>query len=285
VEGGNASTAAENNEIIAWQNKMQRQLAEAVLKAMDSANIQKAAPDDPIAAADRARKAFEEKQNSIDYKAEHERNLARIRQVREFSPDWLRSNEPLYVRGTVSRVELPTGRQRWARLYFNESPDGDFVACVYAPLFDNLQEYVGRRLELRGKVGQDNCGAKVADALVGNPAMVYDLAKGVPSDEAILPGMKVTTPEEARAARAAATGPTRPMPTSRAMPGAAPAATPASAIDSIPAGTQLLVSLNDGVDLLQASDGETLQGQLATPAIFPRGSGAIPEGSPVVLKF
>src|SRR6185437_9718819 len=95
-----------------------------------------------------ARQEFEERQSKIDYHAEHERNLGRIREVAKFSPDWLRTATPLYVRGTVSRVELPSGRQPWARLYFTESPDGAFVACVYAALFNNLQQYVGKNIEV-----------------------------------------------------------------------------------------------------------------------------------------
>src|SRR5689334_24328149 len=107
--------------------------------------------------------------NSIDYAAEHTRNIGRVRELSQFTPDWLRTTEPLlYVRGTVSRVEPPSGPRQPARLYFKESPVDAFIACIPTPVIFNLQQYVGKHLEVRGRVSQSNCGGKVADAADGS---------------------------------------------------------------------------------------------------------------------
>jgi hypothetical protein len=191
-DGSDAPPVEQDPQITALENKLKQQFAEAVLNAMDEQQKRKEVENDPIAKADAARKAYEERQSHIDYKAEHERNRRRIREVAQFTPDWRRSTEPLYIRGTVSRVDPPVGRQRWARLNFEESPDGSFVACVYAPIFDDLEQYVGQHFELRGMVVQGRCGGRVAEVQVNNPALVHDLAKGMPGDEAILPGMNAS---------------------------------------------------------------------------------------------
>jgi len=205
-----------------------------------------------MAKAEAARKVFEERQTKIDYNAEHERNLGRIREVAKFSPDWVRSATPLYVRGTVSRVELPTGRQPWARFYFRESPDGAFVACVYAALFSNLQQYVGKQVEVRGMLGQGRCGART-EIQVNNPSMMYDLSKGTPPDEAILPGMKNAS-------------------------GNAPSGSSAA----IPIATRIRVSLTSNIDVLHAPNGATFQGQLAAAVTLP--DGVIPQGAAVTMS-
>lgn len=209
------------------------------------------AAEEPMAKAAAARKEFEERQSKIDYNAEHERNLGRIREVAKFSPNWVRTAEPLYVRGTVSRVELPTGRQPWARFYFTESPDGAFVACVYAALFSNLQQYVGKHVEVRGVLGQGRCGART-DIQVNNPSMMYDLSKGTPPDEAILPGMKDASGNA-----------------------------PSGSMAAIPIATRIRVSLTSNIDLQHAPNGATFQGQLAAAVTLP--DGVIPQGAAVTL--
>jgi hypothetical protein len=238
--------------IKAMEDKIRQQFFEELRKTMakaaeDEKNRQAAA--DPMARAAAARKEFEERQSKIDYNAEHTRNLGRIRDLAHYSPDWLRSTEPLYIRGTVSRVEMPTGRQPWARFYFSESPDAAFVACVYAALFSDLQHYAGQRVEVRGMVGRGRCGAN-ADVQVNNPSMIYELAKGMPPDEEILPGMKTASSGNAPSAMAAA--------------------------------TRLRVTLSGNIDLQHATNNQTFQGRLAAPVTLP--DGVIPQGAAVVLE-
>jgi len=227
------------------------ELRKAAAKAAADDEARRAAAE-PMARADAARKEFEDRQSKIDANAEHERNLGRVREVAQFSPDWLRSTEALYIRGTVSRVEPATGRNPFARFYFRESPDGAFVACVYAALFGDLRHYVGQQVEVRGRVGQGHCGANVADVQVGNPSMIFDLSKGTPSDEAILPGMKAASPGNESSAMAA-----------------------------IPIATRLRVTLSSNVDLRNAQNNQTFQGQLAAPVTLP--DGVIPQGAAVLL--
>jgi hypothetical protein len=241
--------------ITAMENAVRQAFFDGVRKAMEQAaedEKKRKAAEDPMAKAEAARKVFEERQSKIDYNAEHERNLGRIREVAKFSPDWVRSATPLYVRGTVSRVELPTGRQPWARFYFRESPDGAFVACVYAALFSNLQQYVGKQVEVRGMLGQGRCGART-DIQVNNPSMMYDLSKGTPPDEAILPGMKNAS-------------------------GNAPSGSSAA----IPIATRIRVSLTSNIDVLHAPNGATFQGQLAAAVTLP--DGVIPQGAAVTMS-
>src|SRR5689334_7762802 len=196
--------------------------------------------------------------NSIDYAAEHTRNIGRVRELSQFTPDWLRTTEPLlYVRGTVTRVEPPSGRRQPARLYFKESPDNAFVACIPAPQIFNLQQYVGKHLEVRGHVSQSNCGGKVGDVVVTSPAMILDLANGMPSDEAVLPGM--TTPSSGSGQ----------SPASRAMA-------------AIPIGTRIRVSITANIDLAHAANPSTFQAQLAAPIALP--DGTISQGAAVTLS-
>jgi hypothetical protein len=111
---------------------------------------------------------------------------------------------------------------------------------------------VGKHLEVRGRVSQSNCGGKVADVRIVNPAMILDLAKGTPSDEAVLPGMTA------------------------ASSGNAP-----RAIAALPIATRIRVSLTSDIDLQHAANGATFQGQLAAPIALP--DGVIPQGAAVVL--
>jgi hypothetical protein len=82
--------------------------------------------------------------------------------------------------------------------------------------------------------------------------MVYDLSKGTPPDEEILPGMKPVQGGNA-----------------------------ASAMAAIPIATRLRVSLDSNVDLAHAKNGDTFQGRLAAPVNLP--DGVIPQGAAVVL--
>ncbi len=264
---------------------------------------------DPINQAAANRKIFEARANSIDYAAEHTRNIGRIRDLAEFSPEWLRTTEPmLYVRGTVSRVEAPTGPRQPARLYFKESPDNAFVACIPVPQLFDLQKYAGKYLEVRGRVSQSNCGGKVADVQIANPAMILDLANGTPSDEAALPGMTVSPPPNKggpaafvppppgrdRNDRSDATQRTRvPRGESRPTASAAPAVTPTVdppstaptiASSPIPVGTRIEATLLEPIDLLRAIDGETFRGQVLR-ATAAGGANVPPAGSAVVLRF
>jgi len=249
----------------------ERKLRDAFLvelaKAYDESEKRKAAAAsvaDPLVRADAARQAFEERQGRIDYTAEHTRNLRRIRDLTEFTPQWLTSPELLYVRGTVSRVELSPDGRKPARLYFTESPNGAFVACLSPLFFSNadVNGFVGQRLEVRGRVAQSRCGATVADIQVTVPSMIHNLADGTPPDEAILPGMT--------AASAPAAKPAAANPTIVAADGAA-----------IPVSTRLRVALRTDVDLLHAKDQGTFQAALAAPITLP--DGVIPQGAGIIL--
>jgi hypothetical protein len=246
------STPEEKAREKALQDAFMQGVKDAVRRgAEEEAKRREAADPFNQAAANRA--AAEARANSIDYAAEHTRNIGRVRELSQFTPDWLRTTEPLlYVRGTVSRVEPPSGPRQPARLYFKESPDNAFIACIPAPQIFNLQQYVGKHLEVRGRVSQSHCGGKVADVMIANPAMILDLAKGTPSDEAVLPGMT-----------AASTGNTP-----RAMA-------------AIPIATRIHVSLTSDIDLQRAANGATFQGHLAAPITLP--DGLIPQGAAVVL--
>jgi hypothetical protein len=243
----------------------------AAYDASEKRKAAAAAARDPMAQADANRRAFEARQSQINYAAEHERNLRRVRDLSQFSPQWLTSAEPLYVRGTVSRVELSPDGRKPARLYFKESPDGAFIACLSPLSFSNAEVngFVGQRLEVRGRVAQSRCGASVADIQVTVPVMVYNLASGTPPDEAILPGMNV--PPGAQAAAS--------------VPAAAPAPTNPSIVPTdgiaIPVGTRLRVTLHPDVDLSRKSANDTFQGSLAAPVTLPGDS--IPQGALVVM--
>jgi hypothetical protein len=160
-------------EVTAVEKSVQDALKQAVNDALrrgaeEEAKRREAADPFNQAAANRA--VAEARANSIDYAAEHTRNIGRVRELSQFTPDWLRTTEPLlYVRGTVSRVEPPSGPRQPARLYFKESPDNAFIACIPTPQIFNLQQYVGKHLEVRGRVSQSNCGGKVADVQIANP--------------------------------------------------------------------------------------------------------------------
>jgi len=82
--------------------------------------------------------------------------------------------------------------------------------------------------------------------------MILDLAKGTPSDEAVLPGMTAASSGNAPRAMAA-----------------------------IPIATRIRVSLTSDIDLQHAANGATFQGQLAAPIALP--DGVIPQGAAVVL--
>jgi hypothetical protein len=82
--------------------------------------------------------------------------------------------------------------------------------------------------------------------------MILDLAKGTPSDEAVLPGMT------------AASSGNRPR-----------------AMAAIPIATRIRVSLTSNIDLQHAANGATFQGQLAAPIALP--DGVIAQGAAVVL--
>lgn len=286
LDGRDAPPSTPEDKAIAdFQDKMGQQFADAMVNAANEAEARRAAETaaaDPMAKADAANAAFEEKQSHINYVAEHERNLRRIREISEFSPQWLSANEPLYVRGTVSRIELPQKRGQPARMYFKDSPDGAFIACVYPQLFDDLSQYVGERLEIRGRVTAPRCGAKTADLQVVIPAFVYELDKHMPDDEAVLPGMTISSPPNVHTAGGAATTTGSGAPPQPPRPATtAASAAPASAI---PPRTALVVSFPNGLDLLHATDGATYQGQLAQPVQL-RGGGSIPQGAAVVLQF
>jgi hypothetical protein len=122
------------------------------------------------------------------YVREHTRNRMRMRDVANFSPQWLESREPLYVRGTVARFEPSPNRDTPARIYFQESPGDAFIACVFPSVRANFASWIGQRVEFRGYV-KKACGGQVADISVYQPVGIFELAKGEPSDEAVLPGM------------------------------------------------------------------------------------------------
>jgi hypothetical protein len=224
-----------------------------------------------MAQADANRRAFEARQGQINYAAEHERNLRRVRDLSQFSPQWLASTGLLYVRGTVSRVELSPDGRKPARLYFRESPGGAFVACLSPLGFSNaeINAFVGARLEVRGRVTQSRCGGTVADIQVTVPVMIYNLANGTPPDETILPGMNV--------------------PPSLQNVAAVPSATPAPANPSIvsadgaaiPIGTRLRVALRPDVDMSRKSENDSFQGTLVAPITLP--GGVIDRGALVVM--
>jgi hypothetical protein len=303
LEGSDAP--AGTNAAIEFQNRLNEQLASAVAKAAKEAADRRAAAAaaaDPIARADAANKAFEARQSGIDYKAEHERNLRRIRDIGAFSPQWTNSTEPLYVRGTVSRIDPPKRRGEPARMYFKESPDGAFIACVWPQLFGDLNQFVGERLEVRGRVTRPTCGGTAADLQVSIPAFVYELDKGLPDDEAILPGMAATSAPPApprpvgrdrndRADPAQRPRNDVPPPASGRSSSAAAArasvpltATPATASTPIPPGTRIDVTLMDAVDLARANSGDTFRAQTLRPIALP-GNAALPQGTAIVLRF
>ena len=283
-----------------FQNTVNEQLALAMVKAAKEAEDRRAAAAaaaDPISRADAANQAFEAKQSGIDYKAEHERNLRRIREIGEFSPQWAESTEPLYVRGTVLRIDPPKKRGEPARMYFKESPDGAFIACVYPQLFGDLSQFVGERLEVRGRVTRPTCGGTAADLQVSIPAFVYELDKGLPDDEAILPGMAPVPPPGNATGASARTSSTaaRPGPVgqsgsaprlSTAAPRSAAPATSAPALAStpIPPGSHIDVTLIDAVDLARANDGDTFRARTLRPIAL-AGGAALPQGTAIVLRF
>ena len=201
------------------------------------------------------RKIYEARANSIDYAAEHTRNIGRVRELSQFTADWLRTTEPLlYIRGTVSRVEPPSGPRQPARLYFKESPDAAFIACIPTP-----ESSTGA---IRGKTCRsprprvsielrwEDCGRADGQSR-GGP---WNLAKGTPSDEAVLPGMTAASSGNAPRAMAA-----------------------------IPIATRIRVSLTSNIDLQHAANGATFHAQLAAPITLPVELGAIPQGAAVVL--
>ena len=269
---------------------MKKAIADAIQQGkQDEATRREAA--DPINQAAANRKIYEARRDSIDYAAEHTRNIGRIRELSEFSPTWLRSADPvMYVRGTVSRVELPSGPRQPARLYFKESPDNAFVACIPVPqLWDNarLQQYAGKYLEVRGRVSQSNCGGKVADVQIGNPSMVLDLANGTPSDEAALPGMTVSPPPNKGGPAMFVPPPAGPDRNDRPIRAQRPqndVHKPSSAPSPIPAGTRIEVTLMEPVDMLRAKDGDTFRAQVLRAAA-PGGGTAPSAGSAVMLRF
>ena len=133
---------------------------------------------------------------AADTRSPRERARDRIRELSAFTPDWLQSTEPLHIRGTVSRVELPFDPVRqMARLYFKESPDAAFVACMSPLGFPDLRGYIGKHVEVRGRVVQSNCGGRVANVLVTDRGLIFDLDRGLPPDEAPLPGTTAPAPE------------------------------------------------------------------------------------------
>ena len=256
------------------ERKLRAAFLVELAKAYDESEKRKAAAAlaaDPLVRADAARTAFEERQRRIDYTAEHTRNIGRIRDLSEFTPQWLTSRELLYVRGTVSRVELSPDGRKPARLYFTESPNGAFVACLSPLYFSNadVNGFVGQRLEVRGRVAQSRCGATVADIQVMVPSMIHNLADGTPPDEAILPGMTVP-PGAQNAASAPAAKPAAANPTIVPADGA-----------PIPVTTRLRVTLRTDVDLLRAKAQGTFQASLAAPVTLP--DGVIPQGAGIIL--
>src|SRR5262249_39806802 len=147
----------------AARDAFKKEFEEAIKRGKEEEAKRREAAD-PINQAAANRKIFEARRDSIDFAAEHTRNIGRIRDLTQFSPEWLRSADPiLYVRGTVSRVEPPSGPRQPARLYFKESPDNAFIACIPVPQIFDLQRYAGKYLEVRGRVSQSNCGGKVGD--------------------------------------------------------------------------------------------------------------------------
>jgi hypothetical protein len=297
----------------AAREALKKEFEEAIKQGKEEEAKRREAAD-PINQAAANRKIFEARRDSIDYAAEHTRNIGRIRDLTQFSPDWLRSADPiLYVRGTVSRVEPPNGLRQPARLYFKESPDNAFIACIPVPQLFDLQKYAGKYLEVRGRVSQSNCGGKVADVQVVNPAMILDLANGTPSDEAALPGMTVspppnkggpavfTPPPPGRDRNDRSDAAQRPRNEVPQQPPSAPTPAPSStataptqtapssaatstAPSPIPPGTRIEVTLMEPVDLLHANDGDTFRAQVLR-ASAPGGGNAPSVGSAVTLRF
>src|SRR5262249_6542708 len=93
----------------AARDAFKKEFEEAIKRGKEEEAKRREAAD-PINQAAANRKIFEARRDSIDFAAEHTRNIGRIRDLTQFSPEWLRSADPiLYVRGTVSRVEPPSG--------------------------------------------------------------------------------------------------------------------------------------------------------------------------------
>jgi hypothetical protein len=88
---------------------------------------------------------------------------------------------------------------------------------------------------------------------VNNPSMMYDLSKGTPPDEAILPGMKDASGNA-----------------------------PSGRMAAIPIATRLRVTLTSNIDLPHAPNGATFQGQLAAAVTLP--DGVIPQGAAVTMS-
>lgn len=272
---GNGEVPPEAARAQSEAKRVEEQLQAAFLAelaaAYDASEKRKAAAAttaDPMVQADANRRAFEARQRQINYAAEHERNLRRVRDLSQFSPQWLTNTELLYVRGTVARVELSPDGRKPARLHFKESADGAFVACLSPLSFSNadVNGFVGQRLEVRGRVAQSRCGGSVADIQVTVPVMIYNLANGTPPDETILPGMNVPASVQNAAA----------------MPPAAitPAIGPTDGV-AIPVGTRLRVALGPDVDMSRKRENDTFQGTLVSPITLP--DGVIQQGALVVM--
>jgi hypothetical protein len=107
------------------------------------------------------------------FQADQERDDARRKSIADFNREWM--GKPLIVKGTVSKVQVqPMG---WATLYFQESPDGAFVVCFMAKMFQgfggkDFSELVGKTVEVRGKVDHPRCAPGASGMQISVPAMI-----------------------------------------------------------------------------------------------------------------
>ena len=227
------------------------------------------------------RKAQDEAENR-QLVAEHTRNRMLVHELAKFSPAWA-SGQVAYVRGTVSRVEpSPDGRQQPARVYFQDT-DG-FDVCIFPQLISNPEHYVGQRLEVRGRIIRQQLGDRPAEMQVMLPTAIFELAKGEPPDEAILPGMDPSMalgsplPTHTDAEY-------RQMAINRPMNGRPRTANVGTAGSSpITPGQRIFLTLLDAIHLDHAMEGSTYRAQIERPIDMVDGT-TLQAGGIAILKF
>jgi hypothetical protein len=78
------------------------------------------------------------------------------------------------VTGTVSRIDL---EPLFAVVYFNESPNGDFIACIPRKELagfggKDFSGLIGKTVDVRGSVVRPLCGPKRAGMQIWTPSAI-----------------------------------------------------------------------------------------------------------------
>jgi hypothetical protein len=226
-------------------------------------------------------KQYQEDAEKRQLIAQHTRNRQLVHELAQFSPAWA-TGQAAYVRGTVSRVEpSPDGRQKPARLYFQDT-DG-FDVCIPPQFIRDPERYVGQRVEIRGRIIRQECGDLPAGMQVVLPTAIFELAKGEPPDEAILPGMDPAIPlgtplpshTDAEYRQMAINRPMNGRPSASAGPAPSVSITP---------GTRIFVTLLQAIHLDFAAENSTYQALIEQPINLADGT-TFPPGGLAILKF